>query len=469
MPCARCCSSRPPRGRASRTLAEVIDVEHIAEHLYTSGSARPGPRDPHVGGAAARRVPALAERAQRVLLLRGLLARLPQGRLPARPARLRRAAPSFRLLSPAGIPKRHLATPESHPSRHGYADAEFTSWTRPAASVGALGEAVVASRDTAAPHPSGATMASSTRPAPSARQGDEPRRTYVLDTSVLLSDPRAIARFKEHEVVLPVVVITELEAKRHHPELGYFARTPCGCSTTCGSSTVGSTLPCRSARTAAPARRAQPHRCRVAARGLPARRQRHPHPRGGQATWPTRGGWSRSSARTCRCGSRPRRRPGGGGVPRRARGRVGVDRHGRARRHRRGDGPPLRVRPARERRRGGAPLPHRAHRALAPRVGARAGGRRTSRCAGARRPRRLRPARSQRRAAHRPRPAARPRHRHRQPRWPRRHRQVRPRPVRRARGRHGAAPAPQGRRLPAAVRRGRPGARLPARATPPRR
>src|SRR5688500_16270445 len=32
-------------------------------------------------------------------------------------------------------------------------------------------------------------------------------------------------RFEEHEVVLPVVVITELEGKRHHPELGYFART----------------------------------------------------------------------------------------------------------------------------------------------------------------------------------------------------------------------------------------------------
>jgi len=51
------------------------------------------------------------------------------------------------------------------------------------------------------------------------------RKTYVLDTSVLLSDPRAITRFAEHEVVLPVVVITELEGKRHHPELGYFART----------------------------------------------------------------------------------------------------------------------------------------------------------------------------------------------------------------------------------------------------
>jgi PhoH-like ATPase len=46
----------------------------------------------------------------------------------------------------------------------------------------------------------------------------------VLDTSVLLADPLAILRFEEHEVVLPVVVITELEAKRAHPELGYFAR-----------------------------------------------------------------------------------------------------------------------------------------------------------------------------------------------------------------------------------------------------
>ncbi len=49
-------------------------------------------------------------------------------------------------------------------------------------------------------------------------------RSYVLDTSVLLSDPRAITRFAEHEVILPIVVITELEGKRHDPELGYFAR-----------------------------------------------------------------------------------------------------------------------------------------------------------------------------------------------------------------------------------------------------
>jgi PhoH-like ATPase len=48
--------------------------------------------------------------------------------------------------------------------------------------------------------------------------------TFVLDTSVLLSDPRAFFRFAEHNVVIPVVVITELEAKRHDPEIGYFAR-----------------------------------------------------------------------------------------------------------------------------------------------------------------------------------------------------------------------------------------------------
>ncbi|WIB43511.1 MULTISPECIES: PhoH family protein [unclassified Curtobacterium] len=50
------------------------------------------------------------------------------------------------------------------------------------------------------------------------------QRTYVLDTSVLLSDPRALFRFAEHAVVLPVVVVSELEAKRNDPEIGYFAR-----------------------------------------------------------------------------------------------------------------------------------------------------------------------------------------------------------------------------------------------------
>jgi len=53
---------------------------------------------------------------------------------------------------------------------------------------------------------------------------DTALRTYVLDTSVLLSDPQALFRFAEHSIVLPLVVISELEAKRHDPELGYFAR-----------------------------------------------------------------------------------------------------------------------------------------------------------------------------------------------------------------------------------------------------
>ncbi|MCB0977020.1 MAG: PhoH family protein, partial [Acidimicrobiales bacterium] len=49
--------------------------------------------------------------------------------------------------------------------------------------------------------------------------------TFVLDTSVLLADPRALSRFDEHSVVLPIVVLMELEAKRNHPELGWAART----------------------------------------------------------------------------------------------------------------------------------------------------------------------------------------------------------------------------------------------------
>ena len=49
-------------------------------------------------------------------------------------------------------------------------------------------------------------------------------KTFVLDTSVLLADPNALFRFAEHEVIIPIAVIGELETKRDHPELGYFAR-----------------------------------------------------------------------------------------------------------------------------------------------------------------------------------------------------------------------------------------------------
>src|SRR5262249_3447865 len=51
-------------------------------------------------------------------------------------------------------------------------------------------------------------------------------RTYVLDTSVLLADPHSLLRFAEHDVVLPIVVVSELEAKRDHPDLGWAARQP---------------------------------------------------------------------------------------------------------------------------------------------------------------------------------------------------------------------------------------------------
>ena len=59
---------------------------------------------------------------------------------------------------------------------------------------------------------------------PRSSRRDDGQRTYVLDTSVLLADPRAALRFDEHDVVLPIVVLMELEAKRDHPELGWAAR-----------------------------------------------------------------------------------------------------------------------------------------------------------------------------------------------------------------------------------------------------
>jgi PhoH-like ATPase len=70
-----------------------------------------------------------------------------------------------------------------------------------------------------------ATKSTSRRKSETPVESRPKTRTYVLDTSVLLADPGALRRFDEHEVVLPVVVITELEGKRHHPELGYFARS----------------------------------------------------------------------------------------------------------------------------------------------------------------------------------------------------------------------------------------------------
>ncbi len=50
-------------------------------------------------------------------------------------------------------------------------------------------------------------------------------RTYVLDTNVLLHDPRCIYRFQEHEVVIPIWVIEEVDRfKREVTEIGRNAR-----------------------------------------------------------------------------------------------------------------------------------------------------------------------------------------------------------------------------------------------------
>jgi len=50
-------------------------------------------------------------------------------------------------------------------------------------------------------------------------------RTYVLDTSVLLAAPDAMTKFEEHQVIIPIVVLDELESKRNDPRLGWAART----------------------------------------------------------------------------------------------------------------------------------------------------------------------------------------------------------------------------------------------------
>ena len=51
------------------------------------------------------------------------------------------------------------------------------------------------------------------------------RKVYVLDTNVLLHDPRAIFKFEEHEVVVPIEVIEEIDNfKREMNELGRNSR-----------------------------------------------------------------------------------------------------------------------------------------------------------------------------------------------------------------------------------------------------
>jgi hypothetical protein len=52
------------------------------------------------------------------------------------------------------------------------------------------------------------------------------RRTYVLDTNVLLYDPRALFVFDEHDIVIPMTVIEEIDRfKKDLNETGRNART----------------------------------------------------------------------------------------------------------------------------------------------------------------------------------------------------------------------------------------------------
>src|SRR5919197_1933596 len=50
-------------------------------------------------------------------------------------------------------------------------------------------------------------------------------RTYVLDTNVLIADPEAPGRFEEHDVVIPLTVVEELDKLKTRPdETGASAR-----------------------------------------------------------------------------------------------------------------------------------------------------------------------------------------------------------------------------------------------------
>lgn len=49
-------------------------------------------------------------------------------------------------------------------------------------------------------------------------------RTYVFDTSVLLASPKSLTSYPRDAIVIPLVVLKELESKRHDPELGWTAR-----------------------------------------------------------------------------------------------------------------------------------------------------------------------------------------------------------------------------------------------------
>ena len=62
------------------------------------------------------------------------------------------------------------------------------------------------------------------------------KKNYILDTNVLLHDPNSLLNFDEHNVLLPIEVIEEIDRfKRESTELGQNARTVSRISTLAGS------------------------------------------------------------------------------------------------------------------------------------------------------------------------------------------------------------------------------------------
>jgi short-chain Z-isoprenyl diphosphate synthase len=149
---------------------------------------------------------------------------------------------------------------------------------------------------------SGEALVPAARRRPTASRSSEVR-TYVLDTSVLLSDPHALLRFDEHEVVSRSSWSASWRAKRAHPELGYFARqalrllddlrvSTAASTTRCGLNDAGGTLRVELNHT-------DPRCCRR----LPARLgDNDTRILAVAATWPPRAATSPWSPRTCRCG-----------------------------------------------------------------------------------------------------------------------------------------------------------------------
>src|SRR5687768_18220950 len=69
-------------------------------------------------------------------------------------------------------------------------------------------------------------MASDEASSETSGNADMVHRTYIIDTNVLLFDPQALFVFDEHDIVLPMTVIEEIDRfKRDLNETGRNART----------------------------------------------------------------------------------------------------------------------------------------------------------------------------------------------------------------------------------------------------